>query len=239
MQKLSSCARSSAKSCLSINPHAGLGRTWGLVLIGLLCQWPAHAAMQGQRWTPGLGDNTPIGWFTVGIYAICFSLSALLAKRELREGEFGRFWLVLAVLLLLLGVNKQLDLQSWLTQFGRDLALSQGWYGQRQGVQIVFIVIMMLGGVLALLWGSWRWRDLWQMHSWACVGLVLLGVFVLVRAASFHHVDALLHLRLGPISGNGLMENGALALILVEGVRTWFFPRDFVDAQEAGAPLKV
>ena len=163
MQKLSSCARSSAKPCLSINPHAGLGRTWGLVLIGLLCQWPAHAALQGQRWTPGLGDNTPIGWFTVGIYAISTALStalsAALAWRELREGEFGVFWLVLAVLLFVLGVNKQLDLQSWLTQFGRDSALSQGWYEQRQRVQIGVIVSMVLGASLALLWTRWRWQE--------------------------------------------------------------------------------
>jgi hypothetical protein len=38
-----------------------------------------------------------------------------------------------------LGINKQLDLQTALTEFGRVLADNQGWYDKRQVVQVWFI----------------------------------------------------------------------------------------------------
>jgi hypothetical protein len=44
--------------------------------------------------------------------------------------------------LFALGINKQLDLQTALTELGRVLALSQGWYEQRQVVQFWFIAAL-------------------------------------------------------------------------------------------------
>jgi hypothetical protein len=43
-------------------------------------------------------------------------------------------------LFLALGINKQLDLQTALTELGRVLAYDQGWYEERQTVQVWFIV---------------------------------------------------------------------------------------------------
>ena len=61
----------------------------------------------------------------------------------------GALWNALAVGLLLLGINKQLDLQTALTELGKILAARQGWYEHRQRVQIDFIIGVVLVGGLA------------------------------------------------------------------------------------------
>jgi len=48
-------------------------------------------------------------------------------------------WWTLALGLLALGVNKQLDLQTALTEIGRILAVQNGWYERRHDVQLEFI----------------------------------------------------------------------------------------------------
>jgi hypothetical protein len=47
----------------------------------------------------------------------------------------------------------------------------------------------------------------------ALCGGFFLGCFVLIRAASFHHVDQLLVLRLGGLKINWLLELGSIAWI--------------------------
>lgn len=212
------------------------GSRWvGLVLATVASA--GHAAQTDGRWHAGLGDNSAQGWLTVALYALACAGAATLAQRERREGVFADFWLALALLLLALGVNKQLDLQSGFTEVLRDLALGQGWYGNRRVGQVAFIGLMAVLGVCAAIGLGRRWPGLWLMHPLTCAGGVGLGVFVLVRAASFHQVDALLHVRLGPLSGNGAMEMGALALILAGQWRAWFWPTEFApDEPETPEP---
>jgi hypothetical protein len=53
-----------------------------------------------------------------------------------------------------LGVNKQLDLQSALTELGRILATDGGWYDSRHRVQRVFILAVGSAAVLVGLRGN-------------------------------------------------------------------------------------
>jgi hypothetical protein len=122
-------------------------------------------------------------------------------------------WKTLAVGLLLLGINKQLDLQTALTEFGRILASKQGWYEQRQRVQVDFIICVVVVGAwlicsVLLLAG----RNLPRLGL-ALLGIVFLCCFVAIRASSFHHVDRLLGADLGGLKINWLMELGGIALV--------------------------
>jgi hypothetical protein len=98
------------------------------------------------RWEAGIGDPTVIGWVTVAAYAVAALLSLRCARRAAEPLEF-RFWAVLSVALVLLGINKQLDLQSLVTQVGRDLAFAQGWYENRRIVQAAFIGFLIAAGL--------------------------------------------------------------------------------------------
>lgn len=178
------------------------------------------------RWSPGIGDPTLRGWLTVGAYFV----AALLALRAawiirkqtepaLRPSDRRRlfaFWCLTAVVLLLLGVNKQLDLQSWLTQIMRDLAKEQGWYEARQHYQVMFVVAVAAAGVVGTLaMAIWLRRVLFRVGI-ALLGLGVLGTFVVARAASFHHLDALLHS--GPFALNWWAEFGGTSLVALNAV---------------------
>src|SRR5215204_4654788 len=98
------------------------------------------AALDG-RWHVGIGDPTLIGWVTVAGYFLGASV-AFLAYRSCRsEGQrfdparareggnqrlLASFWLLACITLTALGINKQLDMQTLLTQAMRDVAHMQG-----------------------------------------------------------------------------------------------------------------
>lgn len=168
------------------------------------------------RWTPGIGDPTPVGWIT----AICYFLVAALclaaaANRGLpgRGARERRFWLMLAGCFLILCVNKQLDLQSLFTELARDDAQRRGWYAGRRPFQLAFItgLAVMGAGAAGLL--GWRLRHSgWGVRT-ALLGLIFTLCFVLTRAASFHHVDQFLAARLGNWRMNWLLELGGIAIV--------------------------
>ena len=152
--------------------------------------------MTSAHWTPGIGDPTVAGWVTVAAYfgaaVLCFR-----ARASGRPTE-RRWWTGLAVLMVVMGFNKQLDLQTLFTDVGRDMARSEDWYNARGIVQRDFIVAMMVSGAVAaltLFMTVGRRSGSWVRLS--ILAVCALGVFVLVRAASFHHVDAMLGLKFG------------------------------------------
>ena len=178
------------------------------------------------RWQPGIGDPTAMGWATVATYAVAAGLCGVCARREADSGARARvFWLALALVMLLLGINKELDLQSWLTQTGRDFAIAQGWYASRRLVQQAFVAALALGGAVVLSWLYFAFRDLGGAARLAMLGLVLLTVFVVVRAASFHHVDAMLRLELHGVRINWILELGGISVIVAGTVARLRTPR--------------
>ncbi len=165
-----------------------------------------------QGWRPEIGDPEVTGWITVAIYLISFALALTVWRRHPEMTGRG-FWGVLAVGLLFLAVNKQLDLQSALTQIGRCLSQSQGWYENRRPVQFAVIgaILVMLGiGVVVTIRSL---QHAMRPNALAITGLILLAGFVMVRAVGFHFVDLLIGQRLFGISANFVMENTGLILI--------------------------
>jgi Flp pilus assembly protein TadB len=97
-------------------------------------------------------------------------------------------------LLLALGINKQLDLQSALTEAARTLAHIQGWYHQRGIVQLSFVLLVALCLVCAIVLIGWT-RQAPGATRLALLGAVLLLGFVVSRVASFHHLDRFINER--------------------------------------------
>lgn len=97
-----------------------------------------------------------------------------------------------AVLLILLGINELLDLQTLLTMVGRAHAKANDWYGEHNRAQYIFIIAL---SVAAVITGIALLRIAKQMHfavSLALAGLVFIGLFVFIRAVSSHYFDELL-----------------------------------------------
>jgi hypothetical protein len=130
-----------------------------------------------------------------------------------------RLWWCIALMLLLMGINKQLDLQTLITEVGKVLAKRQGWYEQRRAVQVVFIGGVVWGGVFFLLL-VWRiFQDALRKNRMALAGLVSLVGFIMIRATSFHGVDRILGLELSRVTLNGSLELIGIAFIWISAAR--------------------
>lgn len=181
-------------------------------------------SIENGRWTPGIGDPTIMGWVTVAIYfgaaLLCFwAVLKTSIKQETSIPGNGKalklFWICLALILVFLGFNKQLDLQSLLTQIGKDIAVEQGWYNKRREVQFLFVIFIGVGGTIILSFLMYKY---WKMPGYiktTLIGCVILFVFIMIRAMSFHHVDIFLKAKLVGIKMNWLFEIGGLSVILL------------------------
>ena len=176
------------------------------------------------QWHPGLGDNNVMGWLTVVVYFLAAVGSARVALGLAGQAGLARrergFWWIAAAVMLFLAVNKQLDLQTLFTLIGRCNAQLSGWYDIRRIVQRDFILgiagvgIVALGGLAFLLRGILS--RIWP----ALLGLMFVCLFVVVRAASFHHMDALLGTWVMGIKMNWILElPGPILVALVASRR--------------------
>ena len=186
-----------------------------LILISLLQTNLAFAAMRDGHWHVGIGDPTIFGWITVLMYFVTAWRCVVKADESKEFGGSYQFWLFLAAGLLFLGINKQLDLQSWLTDTMRDLAKVHGWYEHRKAVQITFIGLLAFGMAIVLFSLRLFFANSWRHNKIAWIGIVLLCTFIVMRAASFSHFDILINHDILGIKINVILELGAIALIIL------------------------
>jgi hypothetical protein len=174
---------------------------------------PIFAFTDGDRWRPGIGDPTFIGWFTVFAYFGAAYLCWRAAAIGLHGPKVRWFWNGLAILLVLLGINKQLDFQTEFTFLGRDFAKATGWYEDRRIVQALFIALIAFGGIIATAGLFWLYRGELKRLRMALIGVGFLMTFIVIRAASFHHVDRFLLSSIGGMRMNWIFELGGIAAI--------------------------
>jgi hypothetical protein len=121
--------------------------------------------------------------------ALCF----ICGRRAygLRHEAGGRehlLWWCVGTAVLLLGINKQLDLQTLLRDVGRAMSEAEGWYGYRRSVQGWFVAATAIGAVGALILAGSEMRRCWRQHALLYAGVVIIAGFVVIRVATFHHV---------------------------------------------------
>lgn len=176
------------------------------------------AATTEDGWRPGIGDPTIMGWLTVAAYFIVAVL-CLRAYKTARpptifdSGAITRIWLGLGLLFIALGTNKQLDLQSLLTQMARAIVREAGWYEHRRQLQAAFIIALVLGGSMAIIWLFWLTRHALKTYGLALAGAVFTITFVIVRAASFHRVDEMLGWTMLGVEMNWALELSGIACV--------------------------
>jgi hypothetical protein len=129
-------------------------------------------------------DATVWGWATTVGYLLAAWLCARAAASARRSrSALAPTWRILAVILLVLGLNKQLDLQTVVFRAGSRIILALGWYEQKNAIQTVAVAAFGLGlfacGVLLVAKG----RRFLPRDPWFWLGIALLGAFLLLRAA--------------------------------------------------------
>lgn len=177
-----------------------------------------------NEWKSAVAAADLADWVTVGAYLIaafaCIRASsfAWLTRRE-RDRSF---WRLTTALLIFLGFNELLDLQALLTVLGREHAKANGWYGQHRQVQYIFVLTLALLGVLAAIITIFLTRKAHASVRVALIGLGFIGLFVVFRAASFHHLDELLG-RKAPLFNWGSMQE--LLGIAIVAMAALTYPR--------------
>ena len=179
-----------------------------------------------RNWHPGIGDPSAMGWVTVVAYFIAaivllrqWRLSAEIYQNHLKMHR--RLLFLFAVTMIGLGINKQLDLQTWLTNVGGDISRAQGWWENRRVAQaVVLTLIVLCGGALMMV--IVKADGVVKEHRMALLGFLVLIVFVVVRASSFFQMDRLINFRVFGFRMNWFLELGGIAIIAasaMQGVR--------------------
>ena len=123
-------------------------------------------------------------------------------------------WRIVTVGLFALGINKQLDLQSALTEIGRIVARNQGWYETRFVVQLYFIYSVAACAAFATMALVFLAGKAHVATKLALAGSVCLLAFIVVRAASFHRVDLFLGIEFIGLKMNWILEMGGIGIII-------------------------
>jgi len=176
------------------------------------------------NWTPTIGDPSFMGWFTVAAYFITavISFKLYLSSDQLFSDEVVKkqktFWLLVTLIMLFLGVNKQLDLQSLLTAIGKYYAHRDGWYEDRRFFQISGIIGIISTLLIGVSVFSYKMRAILKTNSLAIAGLCFLLLFVAIRATSFHHMDIVINTAVFGVRMNWVLELFGIFLVAISAV---------------------
>ncbi len=145
-------------------------------------------------WAPHLDNPTFIGWSVVAGY---FGAAACCCRAALRSRSgstrcFAPIWRLLVAGLVFLGINKQLNVQTLMIVVGRNLASAGHWYGARRRVQLIFSAVFAAASLGALAWFWWRCQQFFSENRFALAGVIVLALFVILRAATISHANELL-----------------------------------------------
>jgi len=137
-----------------------------------------------------------------------------------------------------LGINKQLDLQTLLASLGREIAQANGLYESRREIQLIFVILFALFCFSSLVVLSWWLRDCWGWYLIPLLGVALLVSFVVIRAASFQHVDYLISKWriIGPFRMKYIGELGGILIVGLGAVQS--LHRTHKAGQAGQAPVK-
>ncbi len=175
-------------------------------------RWTLWQTCAAQAWSPKWGDADLVG---VGLTFLYASAALLTCYSAIHVWLYGSrqssrwFWTLASAYLVLLAINKQLDLQTFLTQTGRCIARAEGRYGERRGVQQIATLAILAAAALAglvLIVKSRRGNGL------MIAGLGLLSTYMALRILSFHHMDTIFKT---PLFGLGLARIIELSSLLV------------------------
>jgi hypothetical protein len=120
-----------------------------------------------------------------------YALAALLALRSGRSAEARDrgLWFLVAGMLLLLSLAKQIQLLGHVTGAIRSVFMAKHWYGDHHEVQMAFAAVV----GLAFIGSGWllahRLRGVRASLKAAMAALLLLLAFLAIRATSIHAID--------------------------------------------------
>ena len=171
------------------------------------------------HWRPGIGDPTFMGWLITAAYFITSVSCGICAWRTDRISPINRsgyhrvFWWSLFAIMLIMGMNKQLDLQCLLIVVIKQIAQNQNWYSKRHILQVWFAAGITIFSMVLLIWLGWKLKRQWRQYGLAIIGIVLLIAFVIITIAPVHCMNQFLGLQPGDRLIKSIFEISGIVLI--------------------------
>jgi len=171
------------------------------------------------------GDPTAVVWATFALYLLasaCCLRRGRSSHRTKSAATGSLAWRSHSAALFLLGLNKQLDLQTTLNRLGGHLARSAGWEDYRREIQLLFFTGLIAGICLALLKHLLGVRTFFRSHPLVTIGDALIGAYVLIRVFCIEHVDErILGYEFKDMRGLWIIEVFGLVLLLAGATSLW------------------
>lgn len=192
---------------------------WLTVFAYFVAAYLCLRAFKAQKQTP----DARAGWRAyVDAAQSCFAAFKRF-QRPLDEvpvrARMAMLWLMIGLLFWALGLNKQLDLQSALTEGARILAFRFGWYEERRVVQLLFIAVVAGLGVMGVVGVLKLAKGRLVELRLTLLGAAFVVSFVVIRAASFHHIDRLIDSTILDFRMNWILELGGISCVAWGAVR--------------------
>ncbi len=180
-------------------------------------------------WNPAFGDLDRAGIILTGGYiAAVLAVTAVALHAPFPPATRQRervFWTLAALGLLILAVNKQLDLQVYATDALRCIAQADGWFDRRRMVQAVITVLAVAAALvlafvlLRLLSGTYR------RSAVLLCGLAFLTFLILLRIIAANHMQETFRTGWLTFWLYRRMEAAALAVIILWSAFLWLRPQ--------------
>ncbi len=123
-----------------------------------------------------------------------------------------RFWLILAVTLFFLAVNRLTGVLLDVTAYFRNLAELKTLYPYRRPIQLLAVIEIILLSTMVIR----RLRRMFQINieiRLAIIGLALLVIELSIKTVSFHHLDQIINIHIAYWTLNGFIEVLGIGLI--------------------------
>lgn len=182
------------------------------------------------------GHLTGLGWTMFALYLVAALLSFRAAATLVRSPQSAVssmpacstrcVWIWFGIVLAALGVNKPLNLQTWLIELGRQIANKEHLMAHRNELFALFFAGFTLAIIALLVTIVFRWRELIvrfaRQSPLALGGFGLICAYIVIRAADIDHVDETMGFDLERIPFLWLLEAGGLLLIITESLHAGF-----------------
>ncbi len=178
------------------------------------------------------GHLTALGWTGFALYLIAALLSFRAAASNRSQSsavssqqfyETGRVWMWVGIILAALGLNKPLDMQTRLINLGRQIAGRENLSAHWTGLHVLFFMgfILLVVALIAVVLSRFtaEIRQFARQLPLAAAGIILICIYILIRAASINRVDQMLGFKLDHVPHIWLLEAGGLLLIIVQALR--------------------
>jgi hypothetical protein len=176
--------------------------------------------MNEINWQISIGDPTFLGWLTViaYFYSVLLAFKIAFYAENIFASEFIKkqksFWLILGLVMLFLGINKQLDLHTLLTAIGKYYAHQDGWYQHRREIQFYVIGGLLISMISLLLLFMHKMKGILMTNMFAIIGLAIILIFIIIRATSFHHIDFFMNISIFNIGLYRILEISGISTVV-------------------------